>query len=151
MLYDHLRLCSLTPEQHARTCDYWWTITTFGCTPHTAFRTRPALFAWLRRRGIELTAELPETGAHSVQMLSGSYIDRMHGDPLAMPHNFIGLPFLKMSNGDYTEARITEENGVRVINYLNPNAQRPVWDWRVARPIEDAGLDGLPGILEATQ
>lgn len=145
MKYENLWLCSLDREQHDRTCGYWWTVTA-ASTPHTAFRTLSALYRWIERRGLMLTAELPPQGVHSSQKLSGAYVDRMHGDPADMPKNWIVPPFLKMSNGQYTQAVATvDETGLRTVHYLGPNAPRPVFDHNLARAHEDAGLPGLPG------
>lgn len=141
--HENLWLCCLTAEQRERTCAYWYTITIGGGTPHTAFRTRAALERWLERTGVHLTANLPdEIGTHQCQKLDGAYIERLHGWYADMPD---GRPFVKMSNGQYTEGRVTSENGIRVIHHTNCNDKsRPEYDWRVCRDMEDAGLDGLP-------
>jgi hypothetical protein len=144
MIYRNLWLTSLTPEQHERTCDYWYTITQAG-TPHTAFRTREALFRWLARRGLTMTADLAPHGKHSTQRLSGEYEKRSHMNAADMPRNWIEPPFLAMDNGQYTEAVATFENGRRVIHTMNCNAARPVFDHWIARNHEDRGLPGLPG------
>ena len=56
--FTNLKLCCLAPEQHARTCNYWYTITSGWGTPHTAFETERGLRRWLRERGLEIDGEL---------------------------------------------------------------------------------------------
>ena len=139
-------MCALTPEQHARTCDYWYLIQTFGCTAHTAFRTRPALFRWLQDRGLTLPEPLPDSeGTHQLQRIRGAYIERMHAKAATMPEN--GAVALKLFNARYREARITVEQGVYVVNFLNPNAEgmREV-HWSVGRAWEDLGRSGMPDL-----
>ena len=144
MHYSKLHLSSLTPEMHGRTCGYWYTVTSRGSTPHTAFRTREALFRWMERRGLTLTQELPAQGEYGAQWLAGEYAERMHGSADDIPGNWIVAPFLKLSNGQYTSAVVNLENGIRTVHFLGPNAARPIFDYTLARAHEDAGLTGLP-------
>lgn len=153
MKMDTLYLCSLTPEQKARTCGYWYTITR-DAMPHTAFRTKSALMAWLEDCGLSLSKPLPEKlGAYSSQFLIGKYHEKMHLDY----NEFYSLPAIKeircLSNGDWTLGRITESDGMRTIHTLNPNCHhRPVFDYRTSQALQDAGenevirdkLRGLP-------
>ena len=135
-----LYLCSLTPEQKARGCGDWYTVTQ-GAMAHTAFRTKAALLAWLDDCGLKLTADLPEAlGTHSYQEIEGQYHQKMHMDY----SEFYALPAIKeircMSNGDWTMGRITETDGIRTIHTLNPNCRhRPIFDWRVSQALEDSG------------
>lgn len=99
---------------------------------HTAFTTRNALEQWLSERGLKMTAELPAHGECSTQHLEGEYSTEMHGSYDA----FYALPAIfetkTLSNGDYTLARVTEdESGHRTVHTLNPNCHhRPVFDYR---------------------
>ena len=52
-------LTALTPDIHANTCGYWYTITNHA-TPHTAFKTKEELTAWLYENKLALTQDLPE-------------------------------------------------------------------------------------------
>lgn len=141
---SNLWLCSLTAEQKARTCGYWYTVTT-GATPHTAFRTRQALDKWLSDRGLRLSAELPPIGTHAVQRLEGEYFQIMHGSY----DEFYSLPAIGeirlLSNGQYTLGRITEQDdGIRAVHTLNPNCKhRPVFDYRTSAAVEDAGANDV--------
>lgn len=129
--YSGLRVCSLTPEQHARTCDYWYTVTGYAATAHTAFTTAKGLFNWLEERGLSLDGELPARGEHKVLQVIGTYKTACHMDY----SEFYNLPAIAetktLSNGDYTLALITQEEGIRTIHTLNPNCRRrQVFDYR---------------------
>ena len=132
-----LWLCCLTPEQHERTCNYWYTVTTFGSTPHTAFTRRQALLNWLQERGLELSSELPEVrGTFASQRIIGTYRTETH---LSYDEFFAlkGERTRDLSNGDYTLAIITTgEDGIKTVHTLNPNCHdRPVFDYRTSRDI----------------
>lgn len=136
--HEKLTLMCLTAEQRALTCDYWYTITTFGSTPHTAMRTRAALEFWLQTRGLHLTRPLPDTlGTHTVIPLEGQYRERFHSRMEDLPQT--GRKILVMSNGAYTEGRVTQEEGCAVIHAVHANAPRRVIPHDVARRHEDAG------------
>lgn len=150
---EKLYLCSLTAEQRANTCGYWYTVTR-GSMAHTAFRTKAALLAWLDDCGLSLTAELPEkVGIHSFQALHGDYAERSHMDY----SDFYALPAIKevrcLSNGDWTLGRITESDGMRTVHTLNPNCHhRPIFDYRTSQALQDSGnneviRDKLRGLL----
>lgn len=123
MNYNRLGLCQLTPEQHGRTCGYWFTVTDHS-TAHTAFRTKDQLMRWLEERNIELTSPLVAHGEHSYQQLKGEFNTEMH-----MSYDkFYSLPSIRetrcMSNGNETLALITEdENGIRTIHSMNVNCK----------------------------
>jgi hypothetical protein len=142
-IYDNLYAYSLTPEQHERTCDYWFNVTN-GAMAHTAFHTRAALDRWLTERNLTLENELPEPGTSGSARIIGEYHTESHGVRLHQPgEEWVGMgpgdfynlrPIAAMptlSNGEYTLALVTEEDGVRVINTLNPNVRsRVVFDYR---------------------
>lgn len=135
-----LWLNCLTPEQKSRTCGYWYTVTD-GSTAHTAFRTRAALMAWLKRRCLRLTADLPNEGEHSSQRIDGSYRTELHMDTA----EFFALPGFwgrEMSNGEYTLAIYANDpDGIVTVHTLNPNvSSRPVYDHQTSREMEDMGL-----------
>lgn len=120
MKYDNLRLTSLDSENQSQHNQYWFLVTA-NSTSHTAFETLPALQSWLEDRGI-FCETIPEQGVFSTQRLRGEYIDNMYYhsefDPIE-PIKYIR----KLSNGKYTLGKVTEEEGIRVISYLNPNVQ----------------------------
>jgi hypothetical protein len=139
--YDKLYAYSLTPEQHERTCGYWFTVTN-GAIAHTAFASRAGLDRWLAERSLSLENELPGAGTSGSARIVGGYRKAMHGDrrgdDLAAgmgPGDFYSLHPVLMtvvrSNGDYTLALVTEEeeDGIRTVHTLNPNVvARPVFD-----------------------
>lgn len=139
--HKNLQATTLTPEAHKRTCGYWFTVTS-GATAHTAFQTRVSLDRWLTERGLSLENELPEAGTFGTTRVIGKYITASHGVFLSDdPRDGMGegdfyslepvAVTLTMSNGQYTLALITEEDGIRVVNTLNPNVKtRVVVDWQ---------------------
>lgn len=126
-----LWLTVLTQEQHEHTCNYWYCVTV-GAMAHTAFETERGLMQYLTERGLKLSEPLTPAGEWSSQEIIGTYNERMHMDT----KEFYALnPVIitrAMSNGDYTLALITEEDGVRTVHTLNPNVHdRPVFDYFV--------------------
>lgn len=129
--YADLRVVSLTPEQHERTCNYWYLVRE-GAFAHTAFTQRSALMLWLEERGLEIDGELAEERTWSSNPIKGAYRTAMHMSRETFPlETDAVLDTRQMSNGDYTLGRITIEDGERVVHYLNPNVKdRPVYDYR---------------------
>lgn len=129
-LYSHLTVCSLTPEEHAKTCNYWYTVMS-GPYSHTAFTTEVGFRRWLSERGLSIAGELPKRGTHSFQPIAGSYLENtmLDADAFEALH---GNETRVLSNGDYTLGKLTlGENGVVVVNSLNPNIHtRKVFDHR---------------------
>jgi hypothetical protein len=135
--HGNLWAASLTPEQHERTCDYWFTVTS-GATSLTAFSTRPGLDRWLSERGLSLEGELPEAGTSGFTRITGEYRSVSHGehvsdDPCAGMRESESWHALRpvmasatLSNGRYTLALITEDDGVRTVHTLNPNVKTRV-------------------------
>lgn len=142
--YDHLWLTVLTPEMHSRTCGYWYTVTDHA-TAHTAFRTIDAFRRWMLDRGLTLENEsklVPKeygnfriVGAYSRNCAS---VEPWEWDEL----DGVVAVVRELSNGQYTTGKITvDENGERVVNYLNPNERwRQVYDYRESQQAEDAGV-----------
>jgi Flp pilus assembly pilin Flp len=136
-----MTLCCLTGKQHQNTCNYWYAVRDDVIWPHTAFTTREALMLWLNERGLKLTEPLPEErGTWQYQKIIGTYsrnmiIDRGEFDALQGPTT------TELSNGDYTSAKITDDqDGNKVINYLNPNVRgRLVYNYDATRNARDAG------------
>lgn len=70
---DELRcpfsLCVLDAAGHARTCNYWFTITKHAIS-ETAFTTEAQLRGWLASNGMRLTQPLTQPGERSWQSLA---------------------------------------------------------------------------------
>lgn len=149
--YSNLRATSLTPEQHERTCGYWYTVTS-GAMAHTAFATRAGLDRWLRERNLTLANDLPAQGEFGTTAIVGSYCERAYLDidddyrerhyPDGYDDDEAAFYALQpvdatpvLSNGDYTLGLLTEDaEGVRTVHYLNPNVKtRRVFDYKRTR------------------
>jgi len=138
--YERLHWCALTPEARERTCGYWYTVTSNGATPHTAFRTRAALMRWLDDRGLTVEGEIPEPGNYAHGPIIGSYRRASHLSYDRF-YDVEGLRTRVMDNADYTLGIIsTDADGLRTIHHLNPNCRdRPIFDYRSSQALEDAG------------
>jgi hypothetical protein len=142
-LFNDLTLAQLTPEQNKQTCNYWFIVQSGGMA-HTAFRTKDQLEQWLIERNITLTKELVPHGQHSFQKLNGSYFKFSF-----MNYNsFYSLNYIQktkqMDNGRETLALITEEDGIRTINYLNCNMKfRIEYDYRTGAMITNEEYNSL--------
>lgn len=135
--YGNMQVTALTPEWHERTCNYWYTVTTYGGTAHTAFTTKAGLLRWLDERGLTLGGDLPEErGEYATMPVIGEYYTSSHGEFSPTDENpyrmvadaeFYALePVVTtatLSNGAYTLALITEQDGVRTVHTLNPNVR----------------------------
>ena len=139
-VYSDLYAASLTPEFHEKTCGYWFTVAHVTGTAHTAFATRAGLDRWLSERGLSLENDLPEAGTSGWTRITGEYRTESHGEFVSDDYrdgmgegDFYALrPIVvtaAMSNGDYTLALITDDDGVRTVHTLNPNVRtRLVFD-----------------------
>lgn len=147
--YASMQVTALTPEQHERTCNYWYTVTC-GAMAHTAFTTRRGLERWLEERGLTLAGELPEErGEFATMRVIGEYYDVSHGEFSPAEdnpyHMVAGAEWSElepvvitaaMSNGRYTLALITEEDGIRIVHTLNPNVKTRIEaHWSGMRPL----------------
>jgi hypothetical protein len=158
-IYGDLHLTSLDPEQHAKTCGYWYVVRTVHF-PHTAFRTRTGLERWLAERALALSQPLPVHGTWSTQTLVGTYrldvmLDRQDladhdfatDGALAAPRTLAAWQALTpvlttrdVSNGSFTEAKITlDGDGIRTVHILNPNVHsRVVYDYIESQILMDS-------------
>ncbi len=142
-LHSNLRLTVLTAEQHKRTCNYWFVITCDGL-PHTAFSSIEGVTNWMQERGLTLSEPLTEPGVHSTQILIGSYGEQAHmgfEEVFEFDHGLEPVITTRtLSNGDYTLAKITEQDGVRIVHTLNVNvSNRTVYDYRESSNIINPG------------
>ena len=127
----NLRLIVLTEEQHARTCNYWYLVRSDYIHAHTAFETKHGLMRWLTERNLSLTEPLTEPGTHSVQSINGEYVSNSMMSKKAFDKLSPVFYTRTLSNGDYTLAAITEDDGIRTVNYLNPNVhERRIFDYK---------------------
>lgn len=149
-VYDRLHLAALTPDMHARTCGYWYTMTSRS-SPFTAFRTRAALEAFLDLHQLTPAGALPETqGTHASLAVSGRVAWVRHGVPETMPAADAGREVLHLSNGQYTRGVVIATEDGPELHFLNPCPERPVYDHRMAQRLIDAGRHGpLPEPLAA--
>lgn len=135
--HSNLTLIQPTPEYASKTCGpYWYLIHENGMS-FTAFSRREALILWMDERGLTLSRELAPSGTYDVQRINGEFFESMHSsyDEFYSLHDAIKASRI-MSNGDYTTAIITEAEGIRCVNYLNPNCRhRPQFDYAETRAI----------------
>jgi hypothetical protein len=108
---------------------YWYTVE-HNFMAYTAFETFEGLSNWMAERGLNFSQELPPAKTYQMQSLIGEFYDHMHRHE----ETFLPLEGHKtkvMSNGSYTLAVVTvDDNGCRVVNYLNPNCNRINYDWQ---------------------
>lgn len=120
---------ALNAEQHMKTCGYWYLVYA-GCYNHTAFATRAGLARWLEERALD--CDIPSAvepndygkGLNNMSWITGQYAEKMH---MSMDE-FYALPKIvvrskTLSNGDYVEALITQDDGFRTVHTLNPNVR----------------------------
>ena len=134
--HKKLHVVVLTPEQHKRTCNYWFTVLD-NSTSHTAFTHLSGLLTWLAERGLKLSQPITAPGIWSVQDIVGSYSEQTHNNEDTFNALAPIIETREMSNGDYTLGKITEsEDGHRTVHTLNPNVKtRPVFDYRESQEI----------------
>ena len=146
--FANLRVVRLTPEHHARTCGYWYTVTD-NCTAHTAFETRAALDEWLRLAGMTLDGPLEKGGAGAWAVGSIRYILHMSQQDLDAIE---GEPFAGLQNGDYTLYKAHYIDGVRVHSCCNPNVRdRLRFDYRQCRERIAHGNYSVDGLRPAPE
>lgn len=123
MLYNHLSITSLTPEQKARTCGYWYLVQD-QCSPHTAFETRVAALTWLSALKLTIPELLEEEGIFQTQNIIGAYsrdcimCDKTTWDLLP------GIPMAILENGSYRYGKLSEDiDGRRRLIALNCNSK----------------------------
>ena len=129
--YNNLYLICLTPEQHSKTCNYWYTIEDY-CSPHTAFTTREALFSWLEARGLEIDLDaMPQRGKHAFIKIKGAYRTAGHYGSYDGFFSLRGQRIKVLSNGELTMGIVTHDtDGFRTVHHLNPNMRdRPVYPY----------------------
>jgi hypothetical protein len=137
IIYRNLFICSLNQEQHERTCNYWYTVTS-NATAHTAFTTRAALLRWLEDRNLTTTDPIPEVGTWGAVKITGEYAIKYHMEAAEFDALAPVVERRKVDNGQYTLARITDNNGYRTVHLMNCNAPRITFDYAESRKLEDA-------------
>jgi hypothetical protein len=131
--YTHLRVSSLGAEAHEKTCNYWYTVTSYSIA-HTAFNKRESLIKWLEHRGLALDGDLPPHGTLGSSGIIGSYKVCSHLDPeefaAISPVCSIRVP----DNGSWTEGKITvDQDGIHTVHHMNCNYQRIKFDYKESR------------------
>jgi hypothetical protein len=140
--YSGMWLCSLTAEQKARTCGYWYTVTTYGSTPHTAFRTKAALLRWLELTGLSVDGDIPAHSIWGSLRFNGSYRAEMHLHDADQFQAIDGIRTRELSNGDYVEAIYSTDpyDGLRTVHTLNPNVKdRKVFHYQESDQLHSRG------------
>lgn len=102
-------------------------------TSYTAFYTKTAFKRWIRERGLRLGKRMGWRGLYKIEggFISRSWLNEEYFSMMA-----IRFPKTRvMSNGDYTQGVITSEHGIFVVNYLNPNCKREVYDYKESQAI----------------
>ncbi len=122
--FDDLHAAALDQEQHDRTVGYWYTVRC-GALAHTAFRTQEELHQWLSERGLALATVLPAAiGESATSTVIGKYRSNMDRD---LDRFNAVVPILETTvwdNGELVPAKITEEDGIRTVHYMNVNYRR---------------------------
>ena len=135
--YSGLWLISLEPEQHAKTCGYWYLVQMYGATPCKAFASRSNLFRWLDERGLKINEEeLAPHKQHSSQRIEGEFRESHYlGDADSFWKLAANRETRQCDNAQYTLAKITTDpDGVRHVHLLNCNVKdRPVFDYQESR------------------
>jgi len=135
--YRNLFICSLNQEQHERTCNYWYTVTS-NATAHTAFTTRAALLRWLEDRNLTTTDPIPEVGTWGTAKITGEYATEHHSEAAEFDALAPVVERRQVDNAQYTLARITDNNGFRTVHLMNCNYPRMIFDYAESRELEDA-------------
>ncbi len=122
--FDDLHVTALNQEQHDRTAGYWYTVKC-GALAHTAFRTQGELSQWLSERGLALADVLPETiGEWAHATVIGRYRSNMDRDRDRFEALVPMLVTTVWDNAELVPAKITEEDGIRTVHYMNVNYRR---------------------------
>lgn len=134
--YSDFWLDCLDPEFHRQTCGYWYTITS-GSMAHTAFVTSKDLMAWLEKRGLRLSDELPtERGTYKSIYIEGTYRRASYMNVGAFRAVVPLLKIAELENARYTLGKVTQDaDGFRTVHYLNINVSQ-----RIEFLYEDARL-----------
>lgn len=119
---NSLIVCRLTPEQHAQTCGYWYTVTQ-GAMAHTAFETRAGLDKWMRERGLTLDGELSDKEWGWCH-IKGEYRECSHLHDADTFEQIHGDRTRTLSNSDYVVAILERgSDGIITVHTLNPNVR----------------------------
>lgn len=126
--YNKLTFISITPEQHARTCGYWYLVQN-NHAPYKAFATLAAFYRWADERELSIDT-VPTHGVYSYQPITGQFREACYMDANAL-EAIQGVETRQLDNAAYTLGKITTDaDGVRTVHYLNCNVKtRPVFDY----------------------
>ena len=114
-------------------------LVTIGSTPFTAYESPEAFARFLDERGLRIgEAEAWGRGFK----IDGSYVENMTFDELPEGPNT-----RQLCNGNYTRVTITEEGGLKVMNFHNPNVpNRALYDYRESCDEWQHSFTGSPTI-----
>lgn len=128
-VFEDYVLTSHSPSTKSR-CNskYWFLIKTTTGGAVFAFNDRERLLRWLEERGLSPETEVPERGTYeSPIFLSGSF-RREHHLSASSFAAVEGEETITLSNGRLTLAKITQEEGGRVVHVMGAGLDRPEYD-----------------------
>jgi hypothetical protein len=134
--YQNLVVHALTQEMAGNTAGpYFYTVTTYGFTAHTAFRERRHLEQWLEDLGLKLTEELThESGKWTT--VEGRYRRTSH---FSYDEFYVlrGKRTRVLDNGEYTLGiLLPDDDGVMNLHHLNCNLfDRPLFEHAASRAL----------------
>ena len=123
--FGDLHVTALNQEQHDDTAGRYWYTVRCGSLAHTAFRNQDELHQWLSERGLALASALPDTvGEWAHTTVLGSYRSNMDRDRDRFEALVPMLVTTVWDNAELVPAKITEEDGVRTVHFMNVNYRR---------------------------
>lgn len=124
--YDRFSAC-YDASLPARSCGYTYAIQSHAMA-HVAFRSAEDFMRWLHERGLRLVGTMPDEQhlTYKILRIEGSYIRASYLDVQAFREIQPLLKIAEMENGRYTLGKVTEEQGVRTVHYLNINVPERV-------------------------
>lgn len=136
--HENLRIQHLSDEQMGRTSGgYRFTVTSFGATAHTAFRTAAAAAQWLADRGLGM--KLPAEG-DSAAILGHYWTTRHYNDPRLFSL-LEGTEIRVLDNAEFTLGKVQRaSDGAAHVHYLNVNCARESFDYRESQTLADIGV-----------
>lgn len=122
-------VCYHYDEQRAKQTagPYQYVIQNKGMS-YVAFCNLSSMMMWMEERGLSLDKMIDVNSWVNVQ---GKHREVAHMETVANFNLRGGRRSMIMSNGDWTECVINDDDGIRTIHYLNVNVRdRKVFDWK---------------------
>lgn len=127
MKYSNLYVVRLDREARARTCGYWYVVTSH-CTAHCAHRTRKGLNRWLSERGLSLAGPLDEPFARC--HIIGEY-STVYESPERIA-SLIGERITVLNNGDYGVGIVTIDDAGHRTVHVEHGEGRTIYDYQTS-------------------